>query len=151
MSKQLMKLCEFFKIDESQCAKSRIYIHDSSPVLILMHGNDEVNESKLENYLSGTVRPGHPEELLEITGAAAGSIGPFGFNHRIIADNRLKNANNIYSGANKNDYHIGGIDFKRDVEKLEYTDLRIVLTGEGCPNLLPDRKNVTASLMFLQQ
>jgi len=99
-----------------------------------MQGNDEVNESKLENCLGGTVRPGHPEELLEITGADAGSIGPVGFKQKIIVDNRLKDANNMFSGANKNDYHIGGIDFKRDVEKLEHTDLRIVETGEGCPN-----------------
>jgi prolyl-tRNA synthetase len=133
--KSIDELCEFLKIDESQCAKSRVYIHDGKPVLILMHGNDEVNESKLENYLGGTVRPGHPEELLEITGADAGSIGPIGFKQGIIVDNRLKDANNMFSGANKNDYHIGGIDFKRDVEKLEYTDLRIVETGEGCPNI----------------
>jgi prolyl-tRNA synthetase len=133
--KSIDELCEFLKIDESQCAKSRVYIKDGNPVLILMYGNDEVNESKLENYLDGTVRPGHPEELLEITGADAGSIGPIGFKHRIIVDNRIKDANNMFSGANKNDYHIGGIDFKRDVEKLEYADLRIVETGEGCPNL----------------
>jgi len=132
--KSIDELCVFLKIDETQCAKSRIYIHDGKPVLILMQGNDDVNESKLENYLDGTVRPGHPEELLEITGADAGSIGPIGFNHRIIVDNRLKDANNMFSGANKNDYHIGGIDFKRDVEELEYADLRIVETGEGCPN-----------------
>ena len=132
--KSIDELCEFLKIDESQCAKSRVYIHDSSPVLILMHGNDEVNESKLENYLGGTVRPGYAEELLEITGADAGSIGPVGFKNRIIVDNRLKDANNMFSGANKNDYHVGGIDFKRDVEKLEYADLRTAETGEGCPN-----------------
>ena len=133
------ELCEFLKIDETQCAKSRIYIHNGNPVLILMLGNDEVNESKLENILGGTIRPGHPEELLQITGAEAGSIGPVGFKHRIIADNRLKDANNLYSGANKNDYHIGGIDLKRDlpdrqsgVKNIEYADLRIVESSEQC-------------------
>jgi len=132
--KSIDELCEFLKIDETHCAKSRIYIHDGNPVLILMQGDDDVNESKLENFLGGTVRAGHPEELLKITGADGGSIGPVGFKHRIIADNRIKDANNMFSGANKNDYHIGGIDFIRDVEKLEYADLRIVETGEGCPN-----------------
>ena len=144
--KSIDELCEFLRIDESQCAKSRVYIYDGKPVLILMHGNDEVNESKLENYLGGTVRPGHPEELLEITGADAGSIGPIGFKHRIIVDIRIKDANNLFSGANKNDYHIGGIDFKRDVEKLEYTDLRIVETGEGCPNLTAGQKKCNGKL-----
>jgi prolyl-tRNA synthetase len=98
-----------------------------------MLGNDEVNETKLEKVLGGTVRPGHPDELKEITGADAGSIGPVGFAGRIIADHRLKDANNMFSGANKNDYHIGGIDFIRDVKNVEYADLRIVKSGEGCP------------------
>jgi prolyl-tRNA synthetase len=135
------ELCEFLKtrlpdgqVDESQCAKSRIYIHNDKPILILMLGNDEVNETKLEKVLGGNVRPAHPEELKDISGADAGSIGPVGFNGKIIADNRLKDANNMFSGANKNDFHIGGIDFKRDIPTIEYADFRIVKLGEGCPN-----------------
>jgi len=98
-----------------------------------MSGNDDVNETKLESVLGGTVRPGHTDELKGIAGADAGSIGPIGFKHKIIADLRLENANNLYSGANKNDFHIGGIDLKRDVPNIEYYDLRTVETGEACP------------------
>lgn len=127
------ELCKFLNIEETQCAKSRIYFHDEKPVLILMLGNDEVNETKLGKVLGGAVRPAHPDELKEISGADAGSIGPVGFSGRIIADNRLKDANNMFSGANKNDYHIGGIDFNRDVPTIEYDDFRIVKPGEGCP------------------
>lgn len=130
--KSIDELCEFLKIDQRETAKSRIYIHDGEAVLILMSGNDDVNESKLKSLLGGEVRPGHPEELMKITGAEAGSIGPVGFEKRIIADSRLKNGNNLYSGANKTDFHIGGIDFKRDVPKIEYADLRTVETGEKC-------------------
>ena len=32
----------------------------------------------LIKLLGGNIRPGHPEELKEITGADAGSIGPIG-------------------------------------------------------------------------
>jgi prolyl-tRNA synthetase len=130
--KSIDELCEFLKIDQRETAKSRIYINDGEPVLILMSGNDEVNESKLESVLGGNVRPGHPEELKDITGADAGSIGPIGFKSRIIADLRLKDGNNLYSGANKNDYHIGGIDLRRDVPNLEYFDLRVIESGETC-------------------
>jgi len=131
--KSIDELCEYLKIDESVCAKSRVYIHNEKPVLILMQGNDDVNETKLQKVLGGNVHPGHPEELQKITGADAGSIGPIGFNGRIIADLRLKDRNNLFSGANKNDYHIGGIDLKRDVPNIEYSDLRTVQSGEGCP------------------
>ena len=131
--KSIDELCEFLNIDESVCAKSRVYIYDGKAVLILMQGNDEVNETKLQKVLGGNVRPGHPEELQAITGADAGSIGPIGFKGKIIADLRLKERNNLFSGANKNDYHIGGIDLNRDVKEIEYADLRTVESGEGCP------------------
>jgi prolyl-tRNA synthetase len=126
------ELCEFLKIEETQCAKSRIYVHQGKPILILMLGNEEVNEPKLGKYLGGAVRPAYPEELVQFTGAEAGSIGPVGFEGRIIADLRLKDANNLYSGANKTDYHFGGIDL-RQVGSIEYGDLRQVQSGEPCP------------------
>lgn len=132
--KSIDELTEFLKIDESETAKSRVYICEQKPILVLMLGNDEVNETKLEKVLGSEVRSAHIEELAEITGAEAGSIGPIGFSGRIIADLRLKDANNLYSGANKNDYHIGGIDMVRDVPTAEYFDLKIVKSGEGCPN-----------------
>lgn len=130
--KSIDELCGFLKINENETAKSRVYMHEDTPVLVLMLGNDEVNETKLGTVLGGNVRPCHPEELKEISGADAGSIGPIGFKHRIIADNLLKDANNLYSGANKNDYHIGGIDMQRDVPNVEYFDLRIAESGEKC-------------------
>ncbi len=127
------ELCEFLNIDETQCAKSRVYICKDEAILILMLGNEEVNESKLSKVLGNTIRPAHPDELKQITGADAGSIGPVGYKGKIIADNRLKNADNFFSGANKNNYHLSGIDLMRDVPNIEYADLRSVKTGEGCP------------------
>ncbi|MFZ5946574.1 MAG: proline--tRNA ligase [Stygiobacter sp.] len=130
--KSIDDLCAFLNINENQTAKSRVYINDDKPILVLMLGNDEVNETKLANVLGGNVRPAHPDELKEISGADAGSIGPIGFKFRIIADKLLKDGNNLYSGANKNDYHIGGIDLMRDVPNIEYFDLRTVESGEKC-------------------
>lgn len=126
------ELCEFLKIDETRCAKSRVYIQSGKPVLVLMLGNEDVNEAKLERALGGAVRPAHTEELVDITGAEAGSIGPVGYKGRIIADLRLKDANNLFSGANETDYHFGGIDLKRDVKEIQYFDLRSITSGEAC-------------------
>lgn len=131
--KSIDELCAFLNIEEEVCAKSRVYISNGEAILILMQGNDEVNETKLEKVLGGNVRPAHPDELKDLTGADAGSIGPIGFNGKILADLRLKDRNNLFSGANKNDYHIGGIDLKRDAPQIQYADLRIVQSGEGCP------------------
>src|SRR5690606_41637726 len=71
--KSIDELCEFLNIKETQYAISRIYILLGQPVVILMLRNEEVNESKLEIYLVRPVRPANPEELVEFTGAEAGS------------------------------------------------------------------------------
>lgn len=128
------ELSDFLKIPTVRCAKSRVYMHNEKPILVLMLGNDEVNESKLLSALGGKVRPAHPDELKEITGADAGSIGPIETRMRVIADVKLLNANNMFSGANKNDYHIGGIDFVRDIPQCEFFDLHFVEAGSGCSN-----------------
>jgi prolyl-tRNA synthetase len=131
--KTIDELTAFLKIPETRFAKSLVYIQDKTPILILMMGNDQLNEAKLLSALKADARPSHPEELKDLTGADAGSIGPIGLkNFKIIADKRLEGANNLISGANKNDYHIGNIDLKRDVKVDGYFDLRTVVEGEAC-------------------
>jgi prolyl-tRNA synthetase len=133
--KTIDELAVFLKVDEKRLAKSLVYMQDKTPVLILMVGNDQLNESKLTSALQAEVRPSHPDELKVLTGADGGSIGPIGLkNFKIIADNRLKGANNLISGANKNDYHIGNIDMERDVKLDAHYDLRTVQEGEPCSN-----------------
>ncbi len=134
--KTIDEVSAFLKMPLSQCAKSLVYIHEETPVLIFMLGNDQLNETKLQSVLSGNLRPAHPEELLQLTGANAGSIGPIGLKakFKIIADKRLENANNLVCGANKNDYHIINVDFNRDVKIDEYHDLRTVEDKELCPH-----------------
>jgi prolyl-tRNA synthetase len=125
--------------DKSRLAKSRLFVVPSKEeggkdryVLALVCGDDEVSETKLSSSYAG-IRPGHPEELAEIAGADAGSIGPVKFRNKniiIIADQRLKDANELISGANRNDYHIKNIDLKRDVPGIRYEDIRTVKDGE---------------------
>ena len=152
------ELKTFLNVDYKNLAKSLVYFQNETPILILMEGNDQLNESKLMGAIGGEVRPSTPEELKLLTGADAGSIGPVGLktkqliqasdvdgdskpssnqkpighNFKIIADKRLENANNMIGGANKNDYHLANIDFQRDFNVDGYYDLRVVQPGEPC-------------------
>jgi len=129
------QLAEFLNVDRSRLAKSLVYRHDGKPLLILMMGNDQLNESKLMAVLGGgQIEAMDADQLQQLTGADAGSIGPVGLKgFRIIADKRLEGANNLISGANRNDYHVANIDLERDVKVEAYHDLRIVEDGEPCP------------------
>jgi len=128
------ELAAFLKIEHKWLAKSLVYQHNSKPLLILMAGNDQLNEAKLGTALAGGEFRAMPaEELSRLTGADAGSIGPLGLKgFRIIADKRLEGSNNLISGANRNDYHIGNIDMQRDVKVDGYFDLRTVESEEAC-------------------
>lgn len=115
------------------------------PVLALLRGDHQLHETKLADNLKATeVRPAHDEEIFELLGAHAGSLGgvrakeiakanskdePF-----IIADVALKGRKNMTTGANKDDHHIRGVEIERDIKVDQWSDLRTVQSGEMSPD-----------------
>ncbi|MBN1448834.1 MAG: proline--tRNA ligase [Bacteroidetes bacterium] len=140
-AKAIDDLVEQFGLPAERCAKALVYFADEKPWLIFMSGNDQLNESKLQTALKANViRPAHDEELLALTGANAGSIGPVNLKTKLpqIADTRLEHANDMVSGANENGFHYRNIDLDRDADIQAYHDLRMVEEGEPDPiNGLP--------------
>lgn len=134
--KSIDEVAAFLKLPTNRCAKSLIFMNGEKPVLVLMLGNDQLNETKLQKVFGADIRPAHPEELIELTGADAGSIGPVGLNNKfhIVADNRLKDANGLVCGANKNDFHLLNLDMQRDVKIEAFYDFRTVEEGETSPD-----------------
>jgi prolyl-tRNA synthetase len=110
------------------------------PVLVLLRGDHQLHETKLADSLRATaVRPAQPEEIRELLGASAGSLGGVGAKAKsshlhIVADSALKNRRNMTTGANKDDRHLRGVDLARDIPVDEWFELRTVESGEGCPH-----------------
>ncbi len=65
---------------------------------------------------------------------------------RIVADNALKGRKNMTTGANKDDHHLRGVNISRDIPVDKWIDLRIVTSGEGCPNCEAGTLEVAKSL-----
>jgi prolyl-tRNA synthetase len=108
-------------------------------VLVLLRGDHQLHETKLADSLRATaVRTAHPEEIRDLLGASAGSLGGVGAKTksrdlRIVADSSLKNRRNMTTGANKDDHHLRGVDIARDIPVDDWFELRTVESGEGCP------------------
>jgi prolyl-tRNA synthetase len=131
---------------ESQI-KSLVYVatvnNEPQPVLALVRGDHQLHETKLADNLAATaVRAAHPEEIRELLGAGAGSLGGVGARARakeanfellIIADVALKDRSNMTTGANKDDHHLRGVEVERDIKPDKWADLRAVVSGEQCP------------------
>src|SRR5215218_696361 len=127
-SRQIKSLVLFATIDGEQ-----------RPVLVLLRGDHQLHEIKLADSLRATaVRPAHPEEIRDLLGASAGSLGGVGAKTKsphlqIVADSALKNRRNMTTGANKDEHHLRGVNIARDIQVDEWFNLRTVEPGEGCP------------------
>ncbi|MRR08921.1 proline--tRNA ligase [bacterium] len=130
------EVAAFLKVPKSQLMKSLLYISDGQPVFVLVRGDDEVNESKLQAALgTANFRPATPEEVQRTTGAAVGFVSPVRIaGVRVIADRLLQNAAGLVSGANKDQYHYRNINMARDLAAASFHDLRSVRNGEPCPS-----------------
>jgi len=115
--------------------KTLVYVADGKPVLAVVRGDDDLNEAKLQTATGAeTLRPAHPEEIRPLMGADAGSLGAVGFQKApVFVDESLRAAAGMVTGANENDFHLEGVDVKRDVlPHARLADLRSVKPGEGC-------------------
>ncbi len=127
VSKLLKKPKELF-------IKSLLYMTKDKPVFVLVRGDHEVNDSKLVNILGFEFRTANVEEVKKLTGADIGYISPIGIdNVETYVDCNLKGTTGMITGANKNDYHLNGINIKRDIKVKEYVDIITVKEGDPCP------------------
>lgn len=127
--------------------KSLVYVatinNEPQPVLALVRGDHQLHETKLSDTVAATsLRTAHPEEIRELLGAGAGSLGGVGARDRakeanfellIVADLALKARSNMTTGANRDDHHLRGVEIERDIKPDQWADLRGVAPGDGCP------------------
>jgi len=127
------EVSEFLNVPKSRMVKTLIYMSENSPIMVLISGEDELSEGKLLSTIGNIVRSAEPVEVLTYMGADIGFLGPHGKKRMpIYADLRLKNTKGMISGANKNDYHVLGLELGRDIHPDQFVDLRTVREGEKC-------------------
>jgi len=131
--KTIAEIADFLKVPPTHQIKSLVYIVSDKPCLLLLRGDHQLNEAKLMAAAKTVLaRPARPEEIRELFGADAGSLGPVGIrNLPILADFELQGRGNLTCGANKDDFHLQGVTPGVHF-KAEWTDLRTVQAGEAC-------------------
>jgi prolyl-tRNA synthetase len=116
--------------------KTLVYIADSKPVLILIRGDDQLNETKfMARTGAAAARPATPEECLATLGAHPGSLGAVvkvPAEVKVLADERLRGANGMTTGANEDGFHLKNVSIERDIKVTQWFDLRTVGAGEPC-------------------
>jgi prolyl-tRNA synthetase len=116
--------------------KTLVYIADDNPILALLRGDHQLNESKLSAALgASTLRAATDDEIFDLLGAHAGSLGAVGIGSTlIVADEALRNRARMTTGANKDGFHVRGVDVHRDLEISNWADIREAKAGEKSPH-----------------
>jgi len=127
----VQEIAIFFGVGRQFLMKSLLYIVQGDPVFLLIRGDYDIDERKLEKVFP-EIRPAHSEEVQKYTGAQVGYVSPVGLNIKSYIDISLKGARGMISGANKDYYHYTGIDIERDINVADYLDIRRVKSGDIC-------------------
>ncbi|MCR5085504.1 MAG: proline--tRNA ligase [Succinivibrionaceae bacterium] len=105
-------------------------------VMLCLCGNQTLNEVKAGKAegLSNPLEFASDEEIAELVHAHPGSLGPVGFQGRIIVDRTAERMADFACGANEDGYHLTGVNWDRDVPSYEVCDLRNVEEGDPSPD-----------------
>jgi len=124
-----------YNVPANRQIKTMVYMVDDHPVILLLLGADQLNESKMAGFLGTTqFRPAEPKEIHGILGAYPGSLGAVGVKDiPVYADSFLEGGYDLTTGANEDGFHLRNVCVERDISVKSFVDLRTVQVGEPCP------------------
>ena len=136
-AKTIDEVAEFLGVDPQDEIKTLLFVADDEPIVILMRGNDELNETKLKSFLGAdNLRPAVEEEAQKYLGASFGSLGPVGIDEKlkVYADLDVEGMVNASAGANEDGHHYLNVNLDRDFKVDQFVDLRTVREGDASPD-----------------
>jgi len=115
--------------------KTLVYSADGTTTLVLLRGDHKLSEQKLADGVGAVaVRAATADEIRAALGASAGSLGAVGVaGVRIVADAALQGRRDMTTGANRDEFHLRGVDVERDIRVDAWLEVREVAAGEPCP------------------
>ncbi|MHB0991413.1 MAG: proline--tRNA ligase [Burkholderiales bacterium] len=121
-------------IAPAQLVKTLLVEAGDTVVALLLRGDHQLNEVKAAKLIGQEIRFASEARVREVANCAPGSIGPVGLKVRIIADRSVAAMSDFVCGANEDGYHLGGVNFGRDLPEPETADLRNVTIGDPSPD-----------------
>ena len=129
----VQEVSNFFKSSPARLIKTLVYLADENPVAVLVPGDREVNEMKLNRALGAkSLALADNPTIARVTGAPVGFAGPVGLTIPIYADQKLKGYKGAITGANQADAHWVNVDLERDAIVTDFVDATFSKDGDGC-------------------
>ncbi len=130
-------LADFLGVPESRTAKA-VFLHtqEATPRLVfaVVRGDMQVSLPKLA-YLLGVdgLAPATDDEIRAV-GAVPGYASPVGVRDAlVIVDDLIPHSPNLVAGANREGYHLTGVNYGRDFTADLVADIAAAAAGDPCP------------------
>lgn len=135
------EVAALLQIDASRIAKTLFVLaaaEDNKPtslVALVLRGDHELNEVKAEKLaqLASPLQFASDEQIRALLGAGAGSVGPVGISVSVIVDRSAAHLADFVVGANKDGYHLTGVNWDRDITQYHVADIRNIVEGDPSP------------------
>ena len=109
--------------------------YPESFVCVVIRGDLDVNETKLASVLKASgAELAEAEDVLRLSGAPHGFVGPIGIKIPVIADKSTVNMHDCVAGSGKEGFHIKHVEPERDYKPFMTVDVRTVVPGDKCPD-----------------
>ncbi len=135
-------ISEFLNIDATRTVKTLLVKAEADEdgnqglVALILRGDHTLNTIKAEK-LDGVAEPltmATEEEIEAAVGCKPGSIGPVNLNIPVIVDRSAAHLADFVCGANRDDVHLTGVNWERDVPLTRVEDIRNVVEGDPSPD-----------------
>jgi prolyl-tRNA synthetase len=132
------EISEFLSVSPAQCLKTLLVVgsEEDTVVALILRGDHELNEIKA-SHIDDVAEPlcfANDEQIKQVAGCSAGSLGPVGLNIKIIADHSALQCSDFICGANEDGKHLTGVNWERDCELPIAADLRNIVEGDLSPD-----------------
>ncbi|WP_438464073.1 proline--tRNA ligase [Marinomonas sp. PE14-40] len=142
--KTIQQVADFLSLDVKKTVKTMLIKGqnaegESTIIALVLRGDHNINEIKVEK-IEGALVPfefASEADIQAQIGCQPGSIGPVGLVEkgiRVIADRSAAVLSDFCAGANKDDYHVTGVNWERDFGEVEVADIRNVVAGDPSPD-----------------
>ncbi len=131
----IQEVSEGLGLPNTRLVKALMLLADGMPVMVLVRGDHDLNESKLKRSLGADEISFIDEAQVPLlTGAIPGFAGPIGLKKEVLiyADLSVKGITSGVVGANESGYHLVDVNLSRDCTIAAYFDLRNAVEGDTC-------------------
>ena len=135
------EVAELLKLPLDRTVKSIVLAVDGEAgaqlFLLLVRGDHELNEVKASKVPGLTdFRFASEAEIVEYFGTPPGYLGPVKTKKplTVVADRTVANMSDFVCGANKEGFHLSGVNWGRDLPEPLVADIRNVVEGDASPD-----------------